>query len=390
MSLVNAASIDKNKKCYTILFLTKWYPTNDDPQLGVFVRKHAQAVAEYCKVTLLFVYGDEHLSKRYQRKMSRVNGLNEVIIYYKKSNSAFINFFRYLIANYLGIKKIQRLEKIDLVHVNVLNRPGLIACILKKMKGIPYVITEHWTGYVSGKYQKSNWLKKWFTKRIIKNASAVTTVSHSLRNKMLRLGLKNTYFVVPNIIENVALEPVKHSKIKILSIADLVDAHKNISGIIKVISLITKENQEIEYHIIGDGPDKMMLKQLSDKLGLSNTFVFFHGRQTNKFVYKVLKQIDFVVINSNFETFSVVAAEALVNGKPVVATRCGGPEEFITAETGILIEPNNQRQLHDAIVQMIAEYKNYDPEKLNNYITEKFNYSVIGKQFYELYQSILS
>lgn len=386
---------------YNILFLTKWYPNKFDPQLGVFVKKHAKAVSEFCNVNVLFVCPDDTLTSTYETIVSNENGVDEIIVYYKKNNSILkliINPFRYLNANRLGIHEVQKgLGVIDLIHVNVLNRPGLIALIIKKLKGIPFIITEHWTGYVSGRFENGGWLKKLLSKLIIKNADIVTTVSESLRKKMLELGLDNNYVVVPNIIESIAptdllANPPKeqsNTKTKILTVADLVDPHKNISGIIKAIANISKQNPDIEYHIIGDGPDKSMLQSLADSLQFDAKFIFFHGRQTNEYVYDFLKKIDFVVINSNYETFSVVAAEALVNGKPVVSTICGGPEEFINSDNGILIEPCNQRHLEDAIVKMISTYKNYDAQKLNQYITRKYNYQAIGKQFYDIYKPFI-
>jgi len=379
---------------YNILFLTKWYPNNSDPQLGVFVRKHAKAVSTYCNVNVLYICANNTSDITYQTSVSAQQGFAEITIYYKKSRSVFkffIHAYRYIQANRIGIQEVQkRLGVIDLIHVNVLNRPGLIALIIKKIKGIPYIVTEHWTGYVSGNYKNNSLLKKWLTKIIIKNADAVTTVSKSLKEKMLSLGLHNNYIVVRNVIENIELPlPSNNSKIKILTIADLVDSHKNISGIIKAISTVSKQNTSIEYHIIGDGPDRLMLTKLSDSLELTDKFIFFHGRHPNEYVYDFIKQIDFIVINSNYETFSVVAAEALANGKPVIATICGGPEEFITSDHGLLIEKKNQQQLVQAIFTMLASYKNYNPQALNHYITTKFNYEVIGKQFYEIYKPII-
>lgn len=379
---------------YNILFLTKWYPHRSDPQLGVFIRKHAKAVSAYCNVNVLYVCADDSIKTKYETILSQEEGFAEVTVYYKKNNSLlkpFINSYRYIKANRIGIKEVQQqLGMIDLIHVNVLNRPGVIALLIKKLKGIPYVVTEHWTGFMSGHYQKNSFLKKWLTKKIIKNANAATTVSNNLKEKMLELGLHNNYTVVPNVIESISLPPpASNQKIKILTIADLVDTHKNISGILKAIAHISKQNSNIEYHIIGDGPDRIQLTALSDALKLTDTFVFFHGRQKNEFVYAFLKQIDFVVINSNYETFSVVAAEALANGKPVITTICGGPEEFISSDHGILIEKGNQQQLEDAILKMISSFKNYNPEKLNHYITTKFNYQTIGKQFYDVYKPII-
>lgn len=380
---------------FNILFLTKWYPNKYDPQLGVFVQKHAKAVSQYCNVTVLFVCADTEPGKKMEMISFTENGFAEIIIYYKKNRSIIsfiINPYRYFKASKMGLKEAKKqMGVIDLVHVNVLNRPGLIALILKKIKHIPYIITEHWTGYVSGKYQQQSFIKKALTKISIKNANAVTTVSNSLKEKMLSLGLQNKYTVIPNIIENIPPPlPANNSKIKILTVADLLDSHKNISGIIKAVSTISKTNSDLEYHIIGDGPDMDMLKTLSESELPDKKIIFFHGRKNNEFVYDFMKQIDFVVINSNFETFSVVAAEALANGKPLITTICGGPEEFITSEYGILIEKGNQQLLEEALSKMIASYKNYDPQKLNKYISEKFDQDVIGKQFYDIYKRLIT
>lgn len=386
---------------YNILFLTKWYPNKFDPQLGVFVKKHAKAVSGLCNVNVLYVCADEETTITYKTIISNPEGFTEIIVYYKKDNSflkSIINPFRYIKANRIGIREVQKiLGVIDLIHVNVLNRPGLIALLINKLKGIPFIITEHWTGYVSGKYEKSGVLKKWFSKLIINNASAVTTVSESLKKKMQELGLHSNYTIVPNIIESIDLaasstnsanEPAS-AKIKILTVADLLDSHKNISGVIKAIAAISKQNSTIEYHVIGDGPDKQMLSSLADSLQGATKFIFFHGRQTNEYVYDFLKQVDFVVINSNFETFSVVAAEALASGKPVISTICGGPEDFITSDFGILIEPGNQLKLEKAIIKMISTFKKYDAQKLNEYISQKYNYQTIGKQFYNIYKPLI-
>lgn len=379
---------------FNILFLTKWYPSKFG-ELGIFVQKHAKAVSEYCNVNVMYVCSDDSLATPYQTVLSNTEGFMEIVVYYKKNNSvlkSLINALRYLRAAHIGIKEAQKnIGVIDLIHVNVLNRPGLVALLIKKFKGIPYIVTEHWTGYFTGEYEKSSFFKKTISQLIIRNASAVTTVSNSLKEKMMSLGLENNYTVVPNIIESMSLPaPCNNSKVKILTVADLVDSRKNVSGVIKAISKIVKTNPEIEYHIIGDGPDSKDLRSLSDSMQLTNNFIFFHGLQTNAFVYDFLKQIDFVVINSNIETFSVVAAESLVIGKPVIATICGGPEEFVTSSTGILIEKNNPDQLEKAILQMIATYKNYDPQLLNQTIINRFNYRTIGKQFYAIYKPLIT
>lgn len=381
---------------YNILFLSKWYPDRNDPQNGVFVKKHAKAAALYCNVALLYPTQDEHMQELYKKEITREDNVYTVIVYYKKDNSIFkkpVNAFRYLKACGIGLKEIQNdFGKPDLVHVNILNRPGIIALALKVMKGIPYIVTEHWTGYLNSKYAEQHFAKRIINGIIIRNAKAVTTVSNNLKEVMLRLELKNNYTVIPNVVD-LADSPGKLEKSNkkiILTVADLEDSKKNVSATIKAIAAISKSRPDIEFHIIGDGEDGARLRQLASDLNVFDKFVFFHGRQSNEYVYSFLKKTDFVVVNSNFETFSVITAEALANGKPVIATVSGGPEEFLAKDFGVLIECRNQKQLEEAIVNMLEHHQDYDAEKLKDFVKHKFSANAVGQQLYKLYQSIIT
>lgn len=132
------------------------------------------------------------------------------------------------------------------------------------------------------------------------------------------------------------------------------------------------------------------MEQLAQDLGLLNTYVFFHGMLSNEEVYRFLASSDFLITNSNYETFSVATAEALACGVPVIATRCGGPEDYVNEQVGILIEPGNSKQLKEAILHMLDNCDKYDKQEIREYAIAKFNSEVIGKSFYEVYKSILT
>lgn len=378
-----------------ILFLTKWYPNKNDVQLGVFIRKHAKAVSEYCKVSVLYVWGDYNLNKSPVLEEHKNGNFSETIIYYQRNNGAFkllINLYLYIKHVFIGYHYIlKKYGKVDLIHVHILIRTGLAALLLKAKYKIPYLITEQWTGYASGEYSAFFWLRKQLVKWIIKNAEMVTVVSESLKKSMIALGLKNRYAIVHNIIEDIELpaEP-QNEKIKILTVADLNDKNKNISGTIKAIAEVYTQKQNFEFHIIGGGKDEAILKSIAQSTGLLNKVIFFHGRKSNTEVYEFFKQIDFVIINSNVETFCVAAAEALVNGKPQITTICGGPEEFIKPEHGVLIEKGNHKQLVNAILLMLDNYKQYNRVDMHNYAKANFSYSGVGRKFYEIYKQILN
>ena len=255
------------------------------------------------------------------------------------------------------------------------------------------MISEQWSGYATGLFEKKSALVKSLSRFVFRKANAVTAVSRFLEAKMQKAGLKNNYTITPNVVEplekNSSPLPA-NNKIKILTVADLIDRIKNISATIEAVAEISKDNTNIEFHIIGHGKDEQLLKDLSKKLNVLDSFVFFHGVKTNEEVFQFLHACNFLVMNSRFETFSLVCIEAMSCGKPVIATDCGGPSEFMNKENGILIEPGNHDQLTSALKKMISDFKTFDPQLLKHFAVTHFSTRETGKKFEEIYRRVLA
>ena len=384
------------KNSLKILFLTKWFPNRNDYQDGVFIQKHAKAVSLYCNVFVLHFQPDPSLKKSYEITDRHTENNREVIVYYRQNQSSFIflrkgvNLLRYLSAVKKGLKYLrQKNFNPDLVHVHVLLRPVVIAYFLKITRGWHFIISEHWTGFATGVYRKKHALVKWFYRYFARQAECMITVSENLRDRLKAYGFQNRFYVVPNVVENVQPDFRNgDGKVKLLNISDLDDQKKNISDLINVFREVVKQYPNAELHIIGGGYDEPQLKQLAEYTGLLNKQLFMYGRKDNRFVYDFFKEIDFLVVNSNFETFSVATAEALLHGKPVVVTRCGGPEEFVTEDAGVVIEKNNPEQLRKALSYMIENYYKYDAKKLHEYALSKFSHEQVGKKINAIYKTI--
>jgi glycosyltransferase involved in cell wall biosynthesis len=95
---------------------------------------------------------------------------------------------------------------------------------------------------------------------------------------------------------------------------------------------------------------------------------------------------------SERETFGIVLAEAMALGLPVIATRCGGPESFVTKEVGVLVEPNNLAALSTAILQMTKEITFWRSRKndIAEYSKARFHEKVISNQIQQCYKQIIS
>ena len=185
--------------------------------------------------------------------------------------------------------------------------------------------------------------------------------------------------MISNIIEKGKTKASFHSPVKFVVVADLVDEVKNISGIIEAFNAAKIEGATLS--IVGDGIDRNKLEELA-----SNEAIEFLGRQDNEWVLTHLQQYDIVVVNSWNETYSMITAEALVCGLPVVATKCGGPEQFINHEqNGWLIEKGDMGLLRDALIQASEALKHMNPQEIITSIEGKLGIEKIQKRFEELY-----
>jgi len=92
------------------------------------------------------------------------------------------------------------------------------------------------------------------------------------------------------------------------------------------------------------------------------------------------------VVPSRRETFSLVTAEALASGTPVVATRCGGPEEILTEETGQLTDVDDAAALAIAIESALN--RSYDRTALRRYAVDRFGNGAAAERLGRLYERV--
>ncbi|HNQ12225.1 MAG TPA: glycosyltransferase [Bacteroidia bacterium] len=380
-----------NSEKRVVLFLTKWYPNDEDPQLGVFIQKQALALQHDFNVFVLCVQSDAK-SKGNKIFWNKNQKISEVCVQYSSSAIKTYRLVQNINAWNTGIQAIEKVAgKIDIIHAHILLRPAWIALRAAASRNIPFFISEHWTGFATGAYKRKNALYKQLSKRVCSKAKAVAVVSEQLKMSMRNNGIEANYHVIPNVVEfSNQVKRVSHNASKkiILTVADLYDANKNISASIRAMSEIAKERADFEFHIIGGGPDEVKLHQLSDKLGLRNVVVFFHGRLPNNEVLSYIPSCHFLLINSRIETFSVSAIEALVSGKPVLTTICGGPENFIHKGNGLTIEQDDSAELIRSIHFMLDHHQQYDSSVISNEIKETYSPLKIAEQISNMYAQI--
>jgi len=388
---------------YKILFLASWYPSRVNKVLGVFVKRKAEAMTRLCDVALIYVVDDNSLKDRkYDVVTTNENNILTVHVYFKTYKHKILNLIfyniRYLKSYYLGWREVKsKWGQPDLVHANVIDRSGYIALLFKLLKGISYVITEHSTPdieFLRGITGKTKIPLRFLKKIVIKKCSFLNVDSHPSLEYLRKAGFEGNFGVIPNIVElnekYLSLQqPTKSKEKKSAVHISILNKRKNVADIICAFGYIYNElnRRDCDLHIVGDGSEKDNLVKLADELGVLNKCIFFHGLVTEDKKLELLTNSDFHILNSDDEGFSVVTAEAILYGIPVIATKCGGPEDFVNETTGILIERKNLDELKKAILYMMDNSWKYDKTKLHEFGKSMFSPEVISEKTYEAYQN---
>lgn len=359
-----------------VLHITKWYPNRYDVQNGVFVQKHIMATAPFAEVKVLAWLPGKEKTHTHE---SHENGLAVTRTFFKPRTGISVKRYAFLqyIHSHYNNKSLPQV-----LHLHVFSPDLLVMVLWAKNKGIPVVITEHWSGYIRGLFDSLPKWRKWAYKRLAK-VNRVLPVSGYLQVHMQRIGLAGVYSIVPNVVDVDFPTKKKVPGFAFVMVADLVDEIKNVSGVIAAFEKAYAQNETLSLHIIGGGPHEGAIKIRVDN-SVANAAIHFYGRLANAEVKALLPQFHCLVLNSRVETFGVVVLEAHAAGIPAIVTRCGGPEEWLES-ADIAIPVDEPKALQDAMLEMAGR---------NNQgytFTKHLRCSVenVGEQLHKIYTDVL-
>jgi len=135
-------------------------------------------------------------------------------------------------------------------------------------------------------------------------------------------------------------------------VGNLVDG-KGQQFLIRSFNIVFRHNPSTVLLLVGDGPQRSQLEELSKQLGIDRA-VIFTGYDTR--AREIIAAVDVLVLPSETETFGRVLLEAMAVRTPIIATRVGGVPEVITnEENGLLVEYGDEQSLASAILRVIQD-----------------------------------
>ena len=383
-----------------VLIIPSWYPSSPDDINGIFFRQQAQALQragiQVGVIAPVFrsMRGEPKtiLTGRYGARCYQDEGIPT----YLHDNMYFfprtpVDRYRWLKAGMGLFRRYVREHGLpDILHAHSMNYGGILAHRIQTAYPIPYMITEHSSTYAR------KLIRPW-QRNAMQQAAQHCASRIAVSRDFCRLlekeynGLDWQY--IPNILPAKFFEPFhtagepQNADFTFCSVAHL-NYNKGYDILLPAFADALKKHPRLKLKIGGSGLADAQLHKLTEELGISHA-VSFLGRLPNEAVLELMRASDAFVLASRHETFGVVFIEALSQGLPVVATRCGGPNSIVTPENGLLVPTENQAALTEALVSLYENRHRYDAAALRRNCLEEFGEHSVVRQIIGQYRRIL-
>lgn len=390
-----------------VLVLSRSYPSSEFPTMGIFVERMTELAAEsmemsvVCPVPWAPPLPFETEFDRYRRvERSRV-GENGARVFYPRvpSGPGYLLHPIDAFLQYLPVRRtadrIHDEVGFDLVHAHIVYPEGAIAARLGRRYDVPVVTTEHamW----------KPWLDDYPTVRrqvlsALDNIEVVSVLSEALRRQVRDIAPGDVETrLLPNSVDETIFTPPaspddRHPE-RLLFVGT-VRRVKGLDVLVRALPRVLEEHPGAGLRIVGEPfrrsyrEDEKDVRALVEKLGLTDRVEFVGGKPPEG-VAEEMKRAPALVVPSRRESFATVIPEALACGTPVIATRCGGPEEILTDDTGILVPTEDPPALARAIDDLLSGRVSFPADTLRSRAVDLYGRDATRERIEGLYRSAL-
>lgn len=270
---------------------------------------------------------------------------------------------------------------------------GLLAKEIEARFRIPYVVTEHSTGYARGTIRPR---QLEIARTVARAAKMRMGVSQPLCELLrVKLGVEaGPWQEMPNIVAQRFLDhplhqrPVSDGSFRFVCVASL-SKKKGFDDLLVAFAQQFQTDEQVTLDIGGAGAEVQHLMDLTERLGIQNR-VRFLGALNREKVLEVMTNADAFVLASHYETFGVVVIEALALGKPVIATRCGGPETIVREKDGLLVPVGEIDALAAAMQELRTNFIRYEAEEIRGSCATRYSEKIVVERLTSVYCEVLA
>lgn len=374
-----------------ILIISRGTPSLHDPQWGNFEKEQAIALVNYGHQVIMMSINRKFRWKNwFGLEVKEDDGIKS----YNLNLPPIFNERFVLTISLLQKFSLWLYRKIladgfepDLIYSHYLNN-SILGVSIKKQYNIPLVAIEHWSKITD---MTLPYYIRLMGSIVYKNSDLVISVSKSLHKRIKKHFGRDSIIINNMVSSDFVYSTFKHDmntqECHFVSIGSLIQ-RKGFDCLIKAFSQVVKIRKNVRLSIIGDGIEYDRLKDLISSNN-ADSYISLLGRKNKAEIVELLDESEAFILTSRSETFGVVYIEAMMMGLPVIATVCGGPEEFISHENGLLVDVDNIGEIVNAIIYLVDNIDKYDREKIADNCKKRFSSEVIVQQLNESFEAVL-
>jgi teichuronic acid biosynthesis glycosyltransferase TuaC len=226
----------------------------------------------------------------------------------------------------------------------------------------------------------------------------VTAVSEATRRTVLEMaGPLVQVDLLPNVLDEAAFAaPTREPRIRgLILFVGIVRRIKGLDVLVRALAILLADQPKAHLKVIGSTltrsgrRDEQEVRNLATSLGVADRIEFVDHLTPHE-VSAEMRRAAVLAVPSHRESFSAVTIEALASGTPVVATRCGGPEELLDNLVGRLVPVNDPPAMAAALAEILQSPQLFDPLTLRARVLPRYGFAATTERLGELYQSVLA
>lgn len=203
-----------------------------------------------------------------------------------------------------------------------------------------------------------------FFNRLLSGSNPLITISDANARRLRKLGLQKPQVILPGTDPNFFTPPSRpRAEPPILLTVSRLISRKGVDTVLKALPSLLNLTPDLQYWIVGDGPERSSLEQLAHNLQISENVRFFLGPFASEELPEFYRRASIYVMTTreeyevgSVEGFGIVYLEASASGLPVVAARAGGAVEAVRdRETGLLVPPDDPSALAQTLTRLIRD-----------------------------------
>jgi glycosyltransferase involved in cell wall biosynthesis len=387
-----------------VLLVTSYYLSPESPITGIFFHEQALALHKAGHKVGVLVTPRLSVTRAYIKRKG-IGALRSTILesdyftdfpVYRMHFGWFPRPFPFVVAPLVaqaGFKAFEQYVKAhgrpDVIHAHNIFYGGSLGARLSEKYQIPMVLTEYSSSFLEGlvifpgQPRIIQYTLRASKANLVCGSSLIAPLhKYAPEQQIEMIGcVVDTDFFTPSH------ETIPDDPFKFVVIAQLKERRKGFDILLKAFHQAFQTNERVQLYIRGHGPLRGELDRLIAELGLENQISFL-TRMTKEELRDLIRQSHCLVSSSLVETFGVSVAEAISCGKPVVSTISGGPEDFVTERSGILIPAGDVDALAQAMRRMVDEYDRYEPDTVRADVVERFSEQVYVSKLETIYSTL--